>query len=135
MFVLCCNHGNGYMKYVHVGGLHVADCKTIAYPPHCTTVASTLQTAKQSHTQSTLLFLPLTLSRQGGHFVPPHLYHSISSKRLGVWSYCFVKFILCILLSEKFSYTNQPSRMLSWQPCNFSAFENSNLVCFSSISA
>ena len=34
----------------------------------------------------------LTLSRPGGHFVPPHLNHSISSKRLGVWSYGFVNF-------------------------------------------
>ena len=31
-----------------------------------------------------------------GDFVPPHLNHSISSKkkkRLGVWSYCFVTFL------------------------------------------
>ena len=35
----------------------------------------------------------LTLSRPGGTLCPPHLYHSISSKRLGVWSYCFVNFL------------------------------------------
>ena len=35
----------------------------------------------------------LTLSRPGGHFVPPHLYHSISPKRLGVWSYCLANFL------------------------------------------
>ena len=27
------------------------------------------------------------------HVVPPHLNHNISSKRLGVWSYCFVTFL------------------------------------------
>ena len=41
----------------------------------------------------------LTLSRPGGHFVPPHLNHSISSKRLGLWSYCLVTF-----LSMSFSF-------------------------------
>ena len=36
----------------------------------------------------------LTFSRKwGGHFVRPHLNHSISSKRLGVWSYCYVTFL------------------------------------------
>ena len=34
----------------------------------------------------------LTLSRPGGTLCPPHLNHSISSKRLGVWSYGFVNF-------------------------------------------
>ena len=33
------------------------------------------------------------IQARGGHFVPPHLNHSISSKRLGVWSYCFVTFL------------------------------------------
>ena len=34
----------------------------------------------------------LSLSRPGGHFVPPHQNHSISSKQLGAWSFCFVTF-------------------------------------------
>ena len=38
-------------------------------------------------------FTELTLSRQGGHFVLFHLYHSIYLKRLGVWSCCFVTFL------------------------------------------
>ena len=39
--------------------------------------------------------MALTLSKRGGGgtFCPPHLYHSISSKRLEVWSYCLVKFL------------------------------------------
>ena len=33
------------------------------------------------------------IQARGGTLCPPHLYHSISSKRLGVWSYCFVTFL------------------------------------------
>ena len=43
--------------------------------------------------QSSFYQWSLALSRPGGHFVPPHLYHSISPKRLGVWSYCLVNFL------------------------------------------
>ena len=50
----------------------------------------------------------LTLSRPGGTLCPPHLNHSISSKRLGVWSYGFVNFRFMFFPSEKFSSTNQP---------------------------
>ena len=35
----------------------------------------------------------LTLSRPGGPIVPPHQNHSMSLKRLGVWSFCFVTFL------------------------------------------
>ena len=35
----------------------------------------------------------LTLSRPEGTLCPPHQNHSISSKRLRVWSYCFVTFL------------------------------------------
>ena len=35
----------------------------------------------------------LTLSRPGGTLCPPHLYHSISPKRLEAWSYCLVNFL------------------------------------------
>ena len=38
-------------------------------------------------------FMALSLSRPGGHFVPPPLNHNISSNRLGVWTYCFVTFL------------------------------------------
>ena len=38
--------------------------------------------------------LPLTPSRPGcEHIVSPHQNHSISSKRLRVWSYCFLTFL------------------------------------------
>ena len=39
------------------------------------------------------LFLVFNPIPDRGHFVPPHLNHSISPKRLGVWSYCFVTFL------------------------------------------
>ena len=40
------------------------------------------------------LFTPVhTCPDLSEHFVPPYLNHSISSKRLGVWSDCFVAFI------------------------------------------
>ena len=66
-----------------------------------------------------------------GHFVPPHRNHSISSKRLGVWSYCFVTFFSMYFLFRKFCSTNQPSCMLPWQPYHFQLnFENSKLHCF-----
>ena len=59
-----------------------------------------------------------------GHFVPPHKNHSTSSKRLGVWSYCFVNFLsMFFSIQKSFGSTNQPSCLLPWQPCNF-------LACF-----
>ena len=48
---------------------------------------------KNYRARSSFCRWPLTLSRPGGHFVPPHLCHSISPKRLGVWSYCLVNFL------------------------------------------
>ena len=33
------------------------------------------------------------IQARGGTLCPPHLYHSISPKRLGVWSYCLVNFL------------------------------------------
>ena len=46
----------------------------------------------------------LTLSRPGGHFVPPHLYHSISPKRLGVWSYCLVNILSMYIRFRKVQF-------------------------------
>ena len=39
-----------------------------------------------------------------GHFVPPHLNHSISSKRLGVRSYCFVTFLSMYFPFRRFQF-------------------------------
>ena len=33
------------------------------------------------------------IQARGSTLCPPHLYHSISPKRLGVWSYCLVNFL------------------------------------------
>ena len=46
---------------------------------------------QQSHLLVHQQFNPI--QAWGGTLCPPHLYHSISSKRLGVWSHCFVNFL------------------------------------------
>ena len=65
----------------------------------------------------------LSLSRPGGTLCPLYQNQRISSKRLGVWSFCFMTFLSGKLPFRNFSSTNQPSctYMLPWQPCNFSA--------------
>ena len=45
-----------------------------------------------------------------GHFVPPHINHSISSKRLGVWSYGFVNFRFIYFPFRKVQF-HQSARM------------------------
>ena len=40
-----------------------------------------------------MCLLVLTLSRPGGTLCPPYQNHRISSKRLGVWSSCFMNFL------------------------------------------
>ena len=44
----------------------------------------------------------LTLFRPGWHIVPPYKNHRISSKRLGVWSFCFMNFLSSIFPYRKF---------------------------------
>ena len=73
------------------------------------------------------------LSRSGGTFCPPHKNPSISSKRLGVWSYCFVTFFYAFFI-QKSSVPLISPRVLPWQPYNFFILENLNRRCFSSIS-
>ena len=74
--------------------------------------------------------------QERGHFVPPHLNHSISSKRLGFWSYGFVNFRFMYLPFRKVQvhqsvpmYVAMATMQLFWL-----IFENSNRHCFSSIS-
>ena len=79
----------------------------------------------------------LTLSRPGEHFMPPHLNHSISSKRLGVWSYCFVTFLSMYFTFRKvqFHQPKSPHVCCHGNHTTFRLnFENYNIHCFSSIS-
>ena len=70
-----------------------------------------------------------------GHFVPPHLNHSISSKRLGVWSYCFVTFFFVFSIRKSSVPPISPHVCCHGNHTTFwLIFENSNLQCFSSIS-
>ena len=45
-----------------------------------------------------------------GHFMPPHLNHSMFSKQLGVWSYLFVTFLSMYILFRKVQF-HQPVLM------------------------
>ena len=69
-----------------------------------------------------------------GDFVPPHLNHSISSKRLGLWSYFFVTF-LSMYFPWSYVQFHQPALMdVAMATMQAFILENWNRQCLSSIS-
>ena len=92
----------------------------------------------QGNNRNVVKISKLTIFRLGWgrHFVPPHLKHSISSKLLGVWSYCFVTFLSMYFPFRKVQFPPINSHVFCH--CNHATFwlpfENSILHCFSSIS-
>ena len=79
----------------------------------------------------------LTLSRPGGSTLcPPHLYHSIFPKQLGVWRYCLVNFFYVSFFQKSSVPPISPHVCCHGNQATFRLiFENSILDCFSGISA
>ena len=79
--------------------------------------------------------LPYLNPIQGrGDFVPPHLNHSISSKRLGLWRYCFVTFLSMYFPLRKVQFHQPPLMYVAMATMKPFIFENSNCQCLWSIS-
>ena len=50
------------------------------------------------------MYMYMYISRPGGHIVPLYQNHRISSKRLGVWSFCFMTYLCDKFPFRKFQF-------------------------------